>query len=159
MDIYGHKQEAVKMLNEVLTSELTAINQYFVHGEMYNNWGYERLYGLLRKHSMGEMKHAEELIERVLYLGGVPNVQRLGKITLGENVEEAMRLDLELEKEAIPRLNTFIAELRGFGDNGSAELLVEILQEEEEHLDWIDAQLAQIEQMGIQNYLATQVRG
>ena len=158
MSIYAHKKEIVNMLNEVLTGELTAINQYFVHGEMYGNWGYERLYGALRGHSIGEMKHAETLIERVLYFGGIPNVQRLGKIMLGENVEECMKLDMALEMEAIPKLNEFVARARELGDNGSAELFMQILTEEEEHLDWIEAQLDQIAQMGVQNYLVNQVK-
>lgn len=156
--VYPHKKESIRMLNEVLTAELTAVNQYFVHAEMYHSWGYERLYKLVRKHAIGEMIHAEKLIERVLYLGGIPNVQRLGKINLGENVEECMKLDQALELEAIPRLNEFVAELRRLGDNGTAELIVHVLTEEEEHIDWIDAQLDQIKQMGLANYLATQVR-
>jgi bacterioferritin len=148
----------IEILNDVLTAELTAINQYFVHGEMCENWGYERLQGVIRKHSIGEMKHAEEVIERVLFLEGVPNVQRLGKITIGENVHEMLRVDLALEMDALPRLNRGIEICREVGDNNTRQLLEEILHDEEEHVDWIEAQLDQIEQVGIQNYLAQQIK-
>lgn len=148
----------IEILNEVLTAELTAINQYFVHGEMCENWGYERLQKVIRKHSIGEMKHAEEVIERVLFLEGVPNVQRLGKINIGESVPEILKLDYALEIDALPRLNSGIEICRELGDNNSRHLLEEILEEEEEHVDWIEAQLAQIEQVGLQNYLAQQIK-
>lgn len=148
----------IEILNEVLTAELTAINQYFVHGEMCENWGYERLQKKIRHHSIGEMKHAEEVIERVLFLEGVPNVQRLGKINIGESVAEIMKVDLALELEALPRLNKGIELCRELGDNNSRHLLEEILEDEEEHVDWIEAQLALIDQVGIQNYLAQQIK-
>lgn len=148
----------IEILNEVLTSELTAINQYFVHGEMCENWGYERLSRVIRKHSIGEMKHAEELIERVLFLEGVPNVQRLGKINIGENVPEQFKVDLALEMDAIARLNPAIEACRELGDNNTRHLFEEILEDEEEHVDWIEAQIALIEQVGAQNYLAQQIR-
>jgi bacterioferritin len=148
----------IEILNEVLTAELTAINQYFVHGEMCENWGYERLHKIIRKHSIGEMKHAEEVIERVLFLEGVPNLQRLGKINIGENVEEIMRADYALELEALPRLQQGIELCRELGDNNSRHLLEEILEEEEEHVDWLEAQMSLIEQVGIQNYLAAQIK-
>lgn len=147
----------IEVLNDVLTSELTAINQYFVHGEMCENWGYARLQHIIRKHSMGEMKHAEELIERVLFLEGIPNVQRLGKINIGESVEEILRSDYALELEALPRLNQGIELCRELGDNNSRQLLEEILHEEEEHVDWLEAQMSLIEQVGLQNYLAQQI--
>ena len=151
-------KKIIDILNEVLTSELTAINEYFVHAEMCENWGLERLAKKIRQHSIGEMKHAEALIERVLFLDGVPNVQRLGKINIGENVAEQFRVDLALELDAIQRLNAGIATCREVEDNNSRHLLEEILADEEEHIDWIEAQTALIEQVGIQNYLAAQIR-
>lgn len=148
----------IEILNDVLTSELTAINQYFVHGEMCENWGYARLQHVIRLHSIGEMKHAEAVIERVLFLEGVPNVQRLGKINIGENVEEQMKVDLALEMDAVQRLNKGIETCREIGDNNSRHLLEEILEDEEEHIDWIEAQIDLIKQVGIQNYLAQQIK-
>ena len=150
--------DVIELLNDVLTAELTAINQYFVHAEMCENWGYERLQKVIRKHSIGEMKHAEELIERVLFLEGIPNVQRLGKITIGEDVPEILKADYALEMEALPRLNKGIETCRELGDNNSRHLLEEILEEEEDHVDWLEAQLALIEQVGAQNYLAQQIK-
>ena len=151
-------QKVVDLLNQVLTNELTAINQYFLHAEMCQNWGYERLYKKIREESIDEMKHAEELIERVLFLEGMPNVQRLGKITIGETVEEQLKLDLALEKQAIPLLNDGIALCRAESDNGSADLLEDILEDEEEHVNWLEAQLTLAEQVGIQNYMAEQMK-
>ena len=151
-------KKVIEVLNEVLTAELTAINQYFVHAEMCENWGFKRLQKVIRHHSIGEMKHAEEVIERILFLEGVPNVQRLGKINIGETVEEQFKVDLELEMDALPRLNKGIEVCREVDDNGSRLLLEEILHEEEEHVDWLEAQIDQVRQMGIQNYLAQQVR-
>ena len=148
----------IGLLNEVLTAELTAINQYFVHAEMASNWGYKGRYEQVRKEAMGEMKHAEKLIERVLFLEGVPNVQRLGKIRIGETVPEQLKSDLALEQEAVGRLNDGIEACSKAGDNGSRALLEEILESEEEHIDWLEAQLTLIEQVGEQNYLAEQVR-
>jgi len=151
-------RKVIDILNDVLTSELTAINQYFVHGEMCENWGYLRLQHEIRHHSIEEMKHAEEVIERVLFLEGIPNVQRLGKINIGESVAEMFRVDLALEMEAVERLNKGIETCREIGDNNSRHLLEEILEDEEEHIDWIEAQLALIDQVGIQNYLAQQIK-
>lgn len=148
----------IDVLNDVLTAELTAINQYFVHAEMFENWGYKRLQKVIRHHSIGEMKHAEELIERILFLEGVPNVQRLGKINIGENVAEIMKVDLALEMDALPRLNKGIELCTSVSDNASRLLLEEILEDEEEHIDWIEAQVDQMEQIGVQNYLAQQIR-
>jgi bacterioferritin len=150
--------KVIEILNEVLTAELTAINQYFVHAEMCENWGYERLSKIIRMHSIGEMKHAEELIERVLFLEGIPNVQRLGKINIGENVPEIMKVDYALELDALPRLNSGIEACRDLGDNNSRHLLEQILHDEEEHVDWLEAQLALLEQVGTQNYLAQQIK-
>jgi bacterioferritin len=148
----------IEILNEVLTAELTAINQYFVHAEMCENWGFERLHHVIRKHSIGEMKHAEELIERVLFLEGIPNVQRLGKINIGENMQEIFKSDYALELEALPRLNEGIETCRKLGDNNSRHLLEEILEEEEDHVDWLEAQMSLIEQVGLQNYLTEQIK-
>ena len=146
------------LLNEVLTAELTAINQYFVHAEMADNWGYEHRYRKVRQEAMSEMKHAERLIERILFLEGVPNVQRLGTIVIGETVLEQLKSDLALEQEAVSRLNPGIEACRKAGDNGSRILLEEILASEEEHINWLEAQLALIDQVGEQNYLAEQIR-
>ena len=148
----------VTLLNEVLTAELTAINQYFVHAKMCANWGYDRLAKKIRHESIDEMKHADVLIDRILYLGGVPNAQRIGKINIGETVPEQFAADLALEQDAIPRLNAGIAACREAGDNGTRALLEEILVSEEEHLDWLETQLELIAQIGPQNYLAQQVR-
>lgn len=148
----------IEILNDVLTAELTAINQYFVHSEMCENWGFERLEHAIRKHSFGEMKHAEEIIERVLFLEGIPNVQKLDKITLGENVPEMLELDLALELSALPRLNSGIETCRELGDNNTRHLLEEILDEEESHVDWLEAQIELIKQVGAQNYLAAQMK-
>lgn len=150
--------KVIEILNDVLTAELTAINQYFVHAEMCENWGYDRLHYIIRKHSIGEMKHAEELIERVLFLEGIPNVQRLGKISIGENVPEILKSDYALEMEALPRLNEGIETCRELGDNNSRHLLEEILEEEEEHVDWLEAQMTLLEQVGVQNYLSEQIK-
>jgi bacterioferritin len=148
----------IEILNEVLTAELTAINQYFVHGEMCENWGFDRLHRIIRKHSIGEMKHAEEVIERVLFLEGIPNVQRLGKVNIGETALEVLQSDYALELEALPRLQQGIELCRELGDNNSRHLLEEILHDEEEHVDWLEAQLGLIEQVGLQNYLAQQIK-
>src|SRR5947199_8689574 len=123
----GHEQ-VVSLLNDVLTAELTAINQYFIHGRMCENWGYQRLSTRLREESLGEMKHADKLIERILYLEGVPNVQRLGKINVGETVPEQLRLDLELERDAIRLLNAGIETARSLGHNGTPDALQPIVE-------------------------------
>ena len=151
-------KRVIDILNDVLTAELTAINQYFVHAEMCENWGYERLQKKIRHHSIGEMKHAEELIERVLFLEGIPNVQKLDKVVIGENIPEILKVDLALEMHALPRLNKGIETCRELGDNNSRHLLEEILEDEEEHVDWLEAQLELISQVGVQNYLAQQIR-
>ena len=150
--------KVIELLNEVLTSELTAINQYFIHAKMCQNWGYERLWHKTYEESIGEMKHADKVITRVLYLEGLPNLQRLGKVNVGTSVKEQLQLDLDFEKAAVARLNDGIELCRDVGDNGSRELLVEILQSEEEHIDWLEAQLTLIEQAGEGNYLAQQIK-
>lgn len=152
-------ERVIAALNEVLTAELTAINQYFLHARMCANWGFDRLAGQIRAESIDEMKHADQLISRILYLGGLPNVQRLGKVNIGESVEEALRCDLALEHEALPRLNQAIALCRDEADNGTRALLEEILRSEEEHTDWLETQLSLIGTLGATAYLAEQMKG
>jgi bacterioferritin len=147
----------VEALNAILTAELTAINQYFVHAKMCENWGYQKLAKKKREESMGEMKDADEVIERILYLEGVPNVQRLNPVRVGEDPIEQHRLDLQLEKEAVLRLNQAIALAREKGDNGTRELLVEVLEGEEASVDWLEAQLHIVEEIGKERYLAEQI--
>lgn len=149
--------EIIDILNDVLTAELTAINQYFLDAKMYSNWGFERLGARFREDSIDEMKDADELIERILYLDGMPNLQRLGSIQIGETPLEKLELALQLEKEAIERLNNGIARCVAVGDNGSRELLAQILQGEEEHADWVETQLDAIKRIGIENYLTEQM--
>jgi bacterioferritin len=148
----------VDLLNEVLTGELTAVNQYFVDAKMLGNWGYERLGERFRHESIDEMKDAERLVDRILYLEGVPNLQRLGVVRVGETAAEKLTLALELEHEAIARLNGGIARCVAVGDNGSRELLATILEGEESHADWLETQLELIGQIGEAHYLAQQVR-
>jgi bacterioferritin len=150
--------KVIELLNQVLTNELTAINQYFLHARMCENWGYERLWHKIRAEAIDEMKHADQMIERVLYFEGLPNIQRLGKVNIGQNVEEIMRVDLALEQHAIPVLNQGIELCRAESDNGTADLLEHVLVDEEEHANWLEAQLALIQQMGLQNYLAEQIK-
>ena len=150
-------QEVLDSLNDVLTGELTAINQYFIHAKICGDWGYDKLHKKIRHESIDEMKHAEVLMERILYLGGIPNVQRLGKIHVGETVEEQLKLDLALENEAVPRLKEGINLCNRDNDFGTRALFESILVSEEEHIDWLEAQLELISQMGIENYLAQQV--
>ena len=152
----GHDQ-IIQLLNDVLTAELTAINQYWIHARMCENWGYARLWDKVRAESLGEMKHADQLVERILYLEGVPNLQKLGKVNVGQTVKEQFRLDLEVEKAAIKALNAGIETSRSLGDNGTRELLESILEGEEDHANWLEAQLTLIEQVGEANYLAQQI--
>jgi bacterioferritin len=147
----------IEALNDVLTAELTGINQYFIHAKMCANWGYKRLADTNRKESVDEMKHADELIERILFLDGVPNMQRLGKVRVGETAPEQLKLDHGLELDAVGRLNKTIALAVDVGDNASRELLEKILVSEEDHVDWLEAQLELIKQVGEQNYLAQQI--
>lgn len=151
--------KVIELLNTVLTNELTAINQYFLHARICENWGYERLWKKVRAESIDEMKHADRIIERILYFEGMPNLQRLAKINIGETVEEQLKLDLALEQAAIPVLNQGVALCRAEGDNGTAELLEDILREEEDHANWLEAQLTLVEQVGLQRYLSEQILG
>ena len=149
--------QVIELLNEVLTAELTAINQYFIHAKMCADWGYTKLAAKVRAESIDEMRHADTLIERILFLDGVPNVQRYSKVNVGETVKEQLELDLQLEHDAIARLNKAIATCRDVGDNASRELLNGILVSEEEHTDWLETQLELIRQVGEQLYCAQQI--
>jgi len=152
------KEGVIDFLNSVLTNELTAINQYFVHAEMCKQWGYERLYDKIRAESVGEMKHAEALIEHILYLEGVPNMQRLGTVSVGETVLEQLKVDLKLEQDSAKLLNEAIAHCVRVGDNTTRHKLEKILQDGEAHIDWIETQLETIKQVGLENYLSQQIR-
>lgn len=149
--------EIIEFLNEALTAELTAINQYFIHAKMNENWGYERLAHKFYDESIDEMRDAEKLIERILYLDGVPNLQRYGNVSVGETVPEQLQLDLATEVAAVERYNRGVALAVAKGDNGTRDLLESRLTDEEEHLDWIESQLKVIEDIGVQNYLAQQL--
>jgi bacterioferritin len=151
--------EVLELLNEVLTGELTAVNQYFLHAKMCDNWGYKRLAEKVRDESIEEMKHAEDLVERILYLEGVPNLQRLGTLRIGETVLEQVQADLAVEQSALERLGKGIALCLAKGDHGSRDLLESILTDEEEHVDWLETQLETIRQIGIEHYLAQQLHG
>ena len=148
----------LEALNEILTAELTTINQYFINAKMLANWGYERLAEKFMHESIDEMKDADKLIERILYLDGVPNMQRLFPVPVGESVLEQLQLALEVETEAIARYNRAIALTVSDGDNGTRELLAETLRGEESHADWLESQLELIDQVGIENYLSQQIR-
>jgi bacterioferritin len=149
--------EILELLNEVLTSELTAINQYFIHYRMLENWGYKRLAQKKREESVEEMKHADAVIERILFFDGVPNMQRLNPVKVGEEPVEQHRVDLALELEAVARLNRGIKLARDKEDNGTRALLEQILTDEEKAIDWLEAQLHQIEEIGRERYLAEQL--
>lgn len=151
--------KVIAILNEVLKAELTAINQYFLHAEMLENWGYERLAKHTRKESIEEMTHAEKLMERILLLDGAPNMTDYFKINIGQNVKAQLKNDLDLEYAAVKRLNDGVKSCVAAGDNGSRELLEKILLDEEHHIDWLEAQLHAIEEMGIENYLAQHLHG
>jgi len=146
----------IKQLNARLADELTAVNQYMVHAEMCDNWGYEKLHGAIQKRAIDEMKHAEKLISRIIFLEGQPIVSDLNKIHIGPDVARQHKNDCQAEDTAIRDYNADIRQAAELGDNGTREMLQSILKEEESHIDWIEAQLDQIEQMGIQNYLVEQ---
>jgi bacterioferritin len=142
----------IDYLNRALTNELTAINQYFLHARMFKNWGLNKLNEYEYRESIDEMKHADRLIERVLFLEGLPNLQQLGKLYIGENVPEMLKCDLRLEMEAIPLLREAIKYCESIGDYTTRDLLVAIMDSEEEHVEWIETQLHLIDQIGLQNY-------
>ena len=150
-------EAVLEFLNDVLTAELTAINQYFIDSKMMASWGYQRLADKVRADSIDEMGDAEKLIDRILYLDGVPNLQRLGSVRGGETVPEKLALALQVETEAIDRLNRGIALCTQIGDHGSREVAETILAGEEEHADWLETQLELIRQIGEANYLAQQI--
>jgi bacterioferritin len=151
--------KVIEFLNKALFNELTAINQYFLHAKMLKNWGLKELADHEYAESIDEMKHADRLAERILFLEGLPNFQALGKLRIGENPRELLECDLGLELEALPLLRAAIAHCETVGDNVSRQLFIDILVSEEEHIDWIETQLALIARLGEQNYLLTKIEG
>jgi bacterioferritin len=150
-------EQIIETLNALLADELTAINQYMVHSEMCADWRYERLHQAIEQRAIEEMKHAESHIGRILFLDGIPVVSKLNEITIGPDVETQLKNDLKAEESAVKAYNAGIRLAVEVGDNGTRELLESILKDEEAHIDWLEAQLDQIEQMGIQNYLVEQI--
>jgi bacterioferritin len=149
--------EVIQHLNHILTNELTAIDQYFLHARMLDNWGLKKLGEHERSESLDEMKHADKLIERILFLEGLPNLQDLNKLMIGETPREALECDLKLEQMSLPALRTAISHCESIGDYGSREVLQDILDSEEEHIDWLETQLRLIDGIGLQNYLQSQM--
>ena len=150
--------KVIAALNEALKEELTAINQYFLHAEMCENWKYERLAEHIKKESIDEMKHAEALIERILFLDGVPKMTELMQLAVGGNVKVQLESDLKLELAAVAMYNRFVQLARDEGDNASRELFERLLKDEEGHVDWLEAQLHQIQELGYERYLSQQIR-
>ncbi len=150
-------KEIIKHLNRVLLNELTAINQYFLHARMFKNWGFQKLNEKEYHESIDEMKHADMVIERILFLEGLPNLQDIGRIRIGENVEECLKADLALELDAIPCLKQGIVDAEKVGDFVSRDLFQKILDSEEEHVDWLETQLGLIEKVGLQNFLQSAI--
>lgn len=150
--------EVLTLLNLLLTNELTAINQYFIHAKMCENWGFDRLAHKIREESIDEMKHADQVISRILFLEGVPNLQRYHKLHVGETVKEQLESDLQLEYAAVAFLNQGINTARQANDNATEDLFTRILVSEEEHADWLETQLELIRQVGEQNYLSQQIK-
>jgi bacterioferritin len=152
------KQKVIMELNRALKEELTAINQYFLHAEMCENWKYDKLGEYIKKQSIGEMKHAEMLIERILFLDATPNMSELLTIHVGKNVKEQIASDLKLELEAVEMYNRSVRIAQEEGDNASRELFEILLKDEEDHVDWLEAQMHQMEEMGYERYLSQQIR-
>lgn len=152
------KEGILDRLNKILTADLTAINQYFVHAKMCENWGYERLYAKVRERSMDEMKDADELIEHILYLEGVPNVQRLNAVHVGETVPEQLKLDLKAEQEMLSILSEGVAHCTKAGDYTTRHMLEDMAKDVDAHIDWIETQMETIKQVGIENYLSEQIK-
>jgi bacterioferritin len=150
------KPRVIAELNRALREELTAINQYFIHAEMCENWGYERLSKEIKMQSIGEMKHAEKLIERILFLDGVPTMEPMA-LNIGQNVKQQLENDMQLELNAVEMYNQAVAIATEEGDNGSRDLLQKLVMDEEEHVDYLETQLHQIEEMGYERYLTMQV--
>ena len=155
LDMKG-SPKVIEELNKALREELTAINQYFLHAEMCENWHYKRLSEYVKKQSIGEMKHAEVLLERILFLDGTPTMKPLD-LTIGKDVQEMLQSDLDLELSAVKQYNAAIQIAVAEGDNGSRDLLVGLLKDEEEHVDWLEAQMHQIKELGYQRYLTMQM--
>ncbi len=152
------KEGIITLLNKILTADLTAINQYYVHAKMCENWGYERLYHKVRERSMDEMKDADELIEHILYLEGVPNVQRLNTIHIGETVPEQLKLDLKAEQEMLGLLSDGVIHCTKVADFTTRHMLEDMVKDVDEHIDWIETQLETIKQVGLENYLSEQIK-
>ena len=153
------KPEVIDALSEMLKEELGAINQYMLHAEMCDNWGYKRLATEVKKQSIGEMKHAEAIIERILFLEGLPKMDQMGKIKIGKDVPGQFKNDLELEKGAVTAYNRAVETCRKAGDNATADFLKEILKDEEAHVDYLETQLSLIDQIGLPVYLTEQMKG
>lgn len=149
--------KVIDFLNKALRNELTAINQYFLHARMYENWGLKELNEHEYKESIDEMKHADALIKRILFLEGLPNLQDIGKLKIGENVLEMLRCDLDLEQEAVPLLRDAVAHCESVKDYVSRELFEDILESEEAHIDWLETQLELVDKLGLQNYLQSKL--
>jgi bacterioferritin len=152
------KEGVINILNKILTADLTAINQYFVHAKMCENWGYERLQHKVRERSIEEMKDADELIGHILYLEGVPNVQRMNTVQVGETVAEQLKLDLKAEQEMLTLLNEGIVHCAKVTDFTTRHMLEDMAKDVDEHIDWIETQLETIKQVGLENYLAEQIK-
>jgi len=152
------KEGVIELLNKILTADLTAINQYFLHAKMCENWGYERLHHKVKERSFDEMKDADELIEHILYLEGVPNVQRLGTVHVGETVPEQFKTDLQAEKEMLGLLSEGVAHCAKVGDYTTRHMLEDMAEDVDEHIDWIETQMETVKQVGLENYLSEQIK-